>query len=101
MEKLRHIALSVSDPEQAAQFFEQAFGMTRAGRAMRGHNAHLGNAALRALRQASEFTEPTDGAQSPAAGRARSGAAPSKKPRAGADSRPAPAAKAPRKNASA
>lgn len=36
MEKLRHIALSVSDPEAAAQFFEQAFGMTRAGRAMRG-----------------------------------------------------------------
>ena len=36
MEKLRHIALSVSDPEAAAVFFEQAFGMTRAGRAMRG-----------------------------------------------------------------
>ncbi|EJE49518.1 lactoylglutathione lyase family protein [Acidovorax sp. CF316] len=36
MERLRHIALSVSDPEAAAQFFEQAFGMTRAGRAMRG-----------------------------------------------------------------
>lgn len=36
MEKLRHIAISVSDPEQAAQFFEQAFGMQRAGRAMRG-----------------------------------------------------------------
>ena len=36
MEKLRHIALSVSDPEAAATFFEQAFGMTRAGRAMRG-----------------------------------------------------------------
>ncbi|WP_159910886.1 VOC family protein [Pantoea sp. 18069] len=36
MEKLRHIALSVSDPEAAAQFFEQAFGMTRAGRALRG-----------------------------------------------------------------
>ncbi len=36
MEKLRHIALSVSDPEAAAQFFEQAFGMTRAGKAMRG-----------------------------------------------------------------
>ena len=36
MEKLRHIALSVSDPEAVAQFFEQAFGMTRAGRAMRG-----------------------------------------------------------------
>src|SRR5690606_5820478 len=36
MEKLRHIALSVGDPEAAAQFFEQAFGMVRAGRAMRG-----------------------------------------------------------------
>ena len=36
MEKIRHIALSVSDPEAAAQFFEQAFGMTRAGKAMRG-----------------------------------------------------------------
>lgn len=36
MEKLRHIAISVGDPEQAAQFFEQAFGMRRAGRAMRG-----------------------------------------------------------------
>ncbi|PLZ00591.1 glyoxalase [Burkholderia sp. WAC0059] len=36
MEKLRHIALSVSDPDQAATFFEQAFGMKRAGRAMRG-----------------------------------------------------------------
>ncbi|VCU69518.1 Glyoxalase-like domain protein [Pigmentiphaga humi] len=36
MEKLRHIALSVEDPEAAAQFFEQAFGMRRAGNAMRG-----------------------------------------------------------------
>jgi methylmalonyl-CoA/ethylmalonyl-CoA epimerase len=36
MAKLRHIALSVSDPEAAAQFFEQAFGMRRAGKAMRG-----------------------------------------------------------------
>ena len=36
MDKLRHIALSVSDPEAAAQFFEKAFGMTRAGQAMRG-----------------------------------------------------------------
>jgi methylmalonyl-CoA/ethylmalonyl-CoA epimerase len=36
MAKLRHIALSVSDPEAAARFFEQAFGMTRAGNAMRG-----------------------------------------------------------------
>jgi len=36
MDKLRHIALSVSDPEAAARFFEQAFGMRRAGAAMRG-----------------------------------------------------------------
>lgn len=34
--KLRHIALSVPDPEAAAQFFEKAFGMWRAGQAMRG-----------------------------------------------------------------
>ena len=34
--KLRHIAIAVNDPEKAAQFFEQAFGMTRAGNAMRG-----------------------------------------------------------------
>jgi lactoylglutathione lyase len=36
MAKLRHIALSVPDPEAAARFFEQAFGMQRAGKAMRG-----------------------------------------------------------------
>jgi methylmalonyl-CoA/ethylmalonyl-CoA epimerase len=36
MAKLRHIALSVTDPEAAATFFEQAFGMRRAGNAMRG-----------------------------------------------------------------
>jgi len=36
MAKLRHIALSVPDPEAAAQFFEKAFGMWRAGQAMRG-----------------------------------------------------------------
>jgi methylmalonyl-CoA/ethylmalonyl-CoA epimerase len=36
MAKLRHIALSVPDPEAAAQFFEKAFGMRRAGKAMRG-----------------------------------------------------------------
>jgi methylmalonyl-CoA/ethylmalonyl-CoA epimerase len=36
MAKLRHIALSVPDPEAAARFFEQAFGMKRAGKAMRG-----------------------------------------------------------------
>jgi lactoylglutathione lyase len=34
--KLRHIAIAVRDPEKAAQFFEQAFGMTRAGSAQRG-----------------------------------------------------------------
>jgi predicted enzyme related to lactoylglutathione lyase len=36
MAKLRHIAISVKDPEKAAKFFEDAFGMTRAGKAMRG-----------------------------------------------------------------
>ncbi len=36
MAKLRHIALSVKDPEKTARFFEEAFGMTRAGSAMRG-----------------------------------------------------------------
>ncbi len=34
--KLRHIAIAVNNPEKAAQFFENAFGMTRAGSAMRG-----------------------------------------------------------------
>ena len=29
--RLRHIALNVPDPEAAAKFFEEAFGMTRAG----------------------------------------------------------------------
>jgi lactoylglutathione lyase len=36
MAKLRHIAIIVPDPEAAAKFFEQAFGMTRAGTARRG-----------------------------------------------------------------
>jgi lactoylglutathione lyase len=36
MAKLRHIAISVRDPEAAAKFFESAFGMRRAGNAMRG-----------------------------------------------------------------
>jgi lactoylglutathione lyase len=36
MARLRHIAISVRDPEAAASFFEQAFGMKRAGNAMRG-----------------------------------------------------------------
>lgn len=34
--KLRHIAIAVKNPEKTAQFFERAFGMTRAGNAMRG-----------------------------------------------------------------
>jgi lactoylglutathione lyase len=34
--KLRHIAIAVRDPEACAKFFESAFGMTRAGNAMRG-----------------------------------------------------------------
>lgn len=36
MAKLRHIAIAVENPEKAARFFEEAFGMTRAGSAMRG-----------------------------------------------------------------
>ena len=36
MAKLRHIAISVTDTEAAAQFFEKAFGMSRAGDAQRG-----------------------------------------------------------------
>jgi methylmalonyl-CoA/ethylmalonyl-CoA epimerase len=31
MAKLRHIALSVPDPEKAARFYERAFGLTRVG----------------------------------------------------------------------
>jgi methylmalonyl-CoA/ethylmalonyl-CoA epimerase len=34
--RLRHIAIIVPDPETAAQFFERAFGMKRAGTARRG-----------------------------------------------------------------
>ena len=34
--KLRHVALLVEDPEASAVFFENAFGMTRAGTARRG-----------------------------------------------------------------
>lgn len=34
--RLRHIAIIVPDPESTARFFEDAFGMTRAGTARRG-----------------------------------------------------------------
>jgi methylmalonyl-CoA/ethylmalonyl-CoA epimerase len=36
MAKLRHIAIIVEDPDEAAKFYEEAFGMTRAGTARRG-----------------------------------------------------------------
>lgn len=36
MAKLRHVAIIVPDAEKAAKFFEEAFGMTRAGTARRG-----------------------------------------------------------------
>ena len=36
MAKLRHIAVIVPDPEEAAKFFEEAFDMKRAGEARRG-----------------------------------------------------------------
>ena len=32
MAKLRHIAITVPDPEKAAQFYEKAFGLKRVGR---------------------------------------------------------------------
>ena len=36
MAKLRHIAIATNNPEKTATFFEQSFGMTRVGNAMRG-----------------------------------------------------------------
>ena len=36
MAKLRHVALIVNDPEASASFYENAFGMTRCGKARRG-----------------------------------------------------------------
>ena len=36
MAKRRHIAISGPDPEASAKFFEEAFGMWRAGNAQRG-----------------------------------------------------------------
>ena len=51
MAKLRHIALIVPDPEKAAQFFEQAFDMTRAGTARRGIYMSDGTINVALLRQ--------------------------------------------------
>ena len=51
MAKLRHIALIVPDPEKAAQFFEQAFDMKRAGTARRGIYMSDGTINVALLRQ--------------------------------------------------
>ena len=51
MAKLRHIAIIVPDPEQAAQFFEQAFDMHRAGKARRGIYMSDGTINVALLRQ--------------------------------------------------
>jgi len=51
MAKLRHIAIIVPDPEQAAQFFEQAFDMRRAGTARRGIYMSDGTVNVALLRQ--------------------------------------------------
>ena len=54
MAKLRHIALIVPDPEQAAKFFEQAFDMKRAGTARRGIYMSDGIINVALLKQESE-----------------------------------------------
>ena len=51
MAKLRHIAIIVPDPEQAARFFEQAFDMRRAGTARRGIYMSDGTVNVALLRQ--------------------------------------------------
>jgi methylmalonyl-CoA/ethylmalonyl-CoA epimerase len=56
MAKLRHIAISVPDPETAATFFEQAFGMTRVGTARRGIYVSDGTVNVALLKQEGEET---------------------------------------------
>lgn len=68
--------------------------------AMRGHNAHLGNAALRALRQASEAGDTAEPLPAAAPGRTRAAANSARKAGTADDGRAAPATRAPRKNAS-
>ena len=51
MAKLRHIAIIVPDPEQAAQFFEQAFDMKRCGVARRGIHVTDGTINVALLRK--------------------------------------------------
>jgi len=52
--KLRHIAIIVKDPEKSAQFFEQAFGMQRAGNARRGVYMSDGVVNVALLKQAND-----------------------------------------------
>jgi len=52
--RLRHIAIIVKDPEKAAQFFEQAFDMKRAGNARRGIYMSDGVINVALLKQASD-----------------------------------------------
>jgi lactoylglutathione lyase len=54
MAKLRHIAIIVPDPEAAAKFFEQAFGMKRAGEARRGIYMSDGTVNVALLKKESE-----------------------------------------------
>jgi lactoylglutathione lyase len=54
MAKLRHIAIIVEDPEKAAKFYEEAFGMTRAGAARRGIYMSDGTVNVALLKKESE-----------------------------------------------
>jgi methylmalonyl-CoA/ethylmalonyl-CoA epimerase len=54
MAKLRHIAIIVEDPEKAAKFYEEAFGMTRAGSARRGVYMSDGTVNVALLKKESE-----------------------------------------------
>jgi lactoylglutathione lyase len=54
MAKMRHIAVIVADPEKSAKFFEDAFGMTRAGTARRGIYMSDGTINIALLKQENE-----------------------------------------------
>ncbi|MBT5048429.1 MAG: VOC family protein [Rhodospirillaceae bacterium] len=51
MSKLRHIAIIVPDPEEARQFFEDAFGMVAVGTARRGIYVSDGTLNIALLKQ--------------------------------------------------
>lgn len=51
MSKLRHIAVIVPDPDDARQFFQQAFGMTLVGEARRGLYVSDGTINIALLKQ--------------------------------------------------